>query len=135
MDLRAYKRLATPIAIVGMGISGRAVLKLLREQGLEKSLVRFDTTPSLSDFQGPIEMLEVAKPRTLVVSPGVPLTSPWIMNFVKKGGAVTSELTLATHGLVGEKIIAITGSLGEKYSSPSFRGGSGCLFQKLFRGR
>lgn len=53
------------------------------------------------------------RPKTLIVSPGVPLSLPWIQNFIKDGGILSSELELGFSFLTSEKVIAITGSVGK----------------------
>lgn len=49
----------------------------------------------------------------LVVSPGVPLKSEAILNLVKKGWQITSEINLACSVLEDEILIGITGSVGK----------------------
>ena len=82
-----------PVAVVGAGSSGRAAIRLLKQWTPDK-------IPVFDDKAG-------------VVSPGYPLSKPWIRDFVERGGVVTSELALAVESLTIEKVIAVTGSLGK----------------------
>lgn len=101
-----------PIAIVGMGITGKAVLKLLLAAGLTRDqILTFDEKQG-ADFQDPAVLLSQL-PGTLCVSPGYPLKSPWIQAALKKGLVLTSELEIAFSFLTTEQVIAITGSVGK----------------------
>ncbi len=53
------------------------------------------------------------KPDILVVSPGVPLSLNWIQAFVRAGGKIESEISLAAKYFDSEKIIGVTGSMGK----------------------
>lgn len=125
-----------PIAIVGLGLSGRAALRLLHANGVaKKDIVTFDDKAP-ADFKDPEKMLAERDPQTLIVSPGYPLSSPWIQDFQEHGGQVTSELALALHYLTDERIIGVTGSVGKsttvslleaalkRFSPDSFVGGN-----------
>lgn len=106
-------RLPTPIAIIGMGITGSSAHKLLLQAGYQtQDLLTFDQKAKDADFQNP-DLLMSREPKTLVVSPGVPMSLPWIQAALAKGMHLTSELEIATHFLTDEKIIAITGSVGK----------------------
>ncbi|MCO5143293.1 MAG: UDP-N-acetylmuramoyl-L-alanine--D-glutamate ligase [Oligoflexia bacterium] len=106
--------LKKPIAIVGMGVSGEACKRLLEQNGLSSiDLVTFDEKEGKADFHDPETMLEQKNPKTLVVSPGYPLSKEWIQDFRDQGVEVTSELALAILFLEKEKIIGITGSVGK----------------------
>ena len=131
----SFQRL--PLAIVGMGVSGEAIYRLLRLKGVERgSIVTFDAKPGVADYSDPEQMLAAHKLGTLVVSPGVPLSTPWIQEFISEGGQVTSELALALLFLEREKVIGVTGSVGKstvasllgaglaKFSPDSFVGGN-----------
>lgn len=103
-----------PIAVVGLGLSGEAALRLLRRNGVRaEDLVTFDDKPGAADYHDPVKMLEERQPATLVVSPGYPLAKPWIAEFRELGGQVTSELALALHYLTNERLIGVTGSVGK----------------------
>lgn len=104
--------LTLPIAIIGMGITGMAVLKLLLAAGLSRDqILTFDQKEG-ADFQDPALLLSKS-PGTLCVSPGIPLKSPWIQDALKKGLRLTSELEIAFSFLTIEQVIAITGSVGK----------------------
>jgi UDP-N-acetylmuramoylalanine--D-glutamate ligase len=108
----------TPVAIVGMGKSGESAARLLLFGGLKKAdLLLFDQKAPLSaagiQFRDPEVLMREGRPRTLVVSPGVPLSSPWIVEAKKAGVQITSEINLACQYLEEERIIGVTGSLGK----------------------
>ena len=107
------KNLPTPIAIIGLGKSGRSALTLLKAIGIKDGdLLTFDHKDASAMFTNPAEL--VAKsPRTLIVSPGVSLALDWIQHLVQQGAIVTSEISLATVFLTTEKIIGVTGSVGK----------------------
>ena len=101
-----------------MGRSGLATLELLKESGAPThQICTFDIgspgSGSYAHFHSPEEMLTQFKPKTLVVSPGVPLAQAWIQEAHKKGVVISSELSLAAHFLQGEKIISVTGSIAK----------------------
>lgn len=103
-----------PIAVVGLGLSGDAAIRLLKRNGVKQSdLITFEDTPGRADFSDPEKMIAARKPATLVVSPGYPLSKPWIQDFSEHGGQVTSELALALHYLTTERVIGVTGSVGK----------------------
>ena len=129
--------LRKPVAVVGMGLSGSSIERLLTHCGFSKQeLFSFDDKPGSADFGDPEKLLREAKPQTLVVSPGVPLSTPWIQDFKDQGGAVTSELTIAYQFLNKEHLICVTGSVGKsttvslleaalkEFSPESFVGGN-----------
>lgn len=108
------KNLGTPIAIVGMGKSGEAAKQLLLLNGVKSdSILTFDASLSSADFNDPQILMDKGQPKTLVVSPGVPLSSPWIQMAKASGVRITSELSLACSCLRGEKLIGVTGSVGK----------------------
>lgn len=109
-----FTYLPKPIAIVGLGISGESASALLQYCGvLRTEIILFDAKSTASDYQDPAKMIAEKAPKTLVVSPGVPLSSEWIQKEKSKGTLITSELNLAYDLLENEKIIAITGSIGK----------------------
>lgn len=111
--LKAKINLELPVAIIGLGVSGESASKLLQTLGLPKSDVATYDKKIPADFSDEILLIQNFKPKTLLVSPGVPLQQDWIQNFLANGGKLTSELTLATALLTDEKIIAVTGSVGK----------------------
>lgn len=123
------KNLQTPIVIVGLGKSGHAALNLLRHFSFSnKDLKTFDARDESADFNTP-EILLTFEPKTLVVSPGVPLSLPWIKELRKKGCHITSELSLAASTLDSEKVIGVTGSVG-KSTTVSILGAGALSFDK-----
>jgi UDP-N-acetylmuramoylalanine--D-glutamate ligase len=108
------KNLKKPIAIVGMGKSGEAAKQLLILNGIDpKSVLTFDAKLATADFKDPQVLMDQGAPQTLVVSPGVPLSSDWIVRAKNSGVKITSEISLACSCLDGEKIIGVTGSVGK----------------------
>ncbi len=108
-------QLPNPIAIVGMAITGEAVFNLLVNIGYDKkNIFRYDDKKQdQSDFKNYQDLITIGKPKTLCVSPGVPLTTPWIQKALSEGCVLTSELEIAQSLLTTEKIVAITGSIGK----------------------
>lgn len=108
----------TPVAIVGMGKSGESAARLLEFSGIKKTdILTFDQKAPASAsnirFRDPDLLMSEGKPKTLVVSPGVPLSSPWIVAAKNAGVQITSEINLACAYLQNEKILGVTGSLGK----------------------
>jgi UDP-N-acetylmuramoylalanine--D-glutamate ligase len=107
-------QLPTPIVVVGLGTSGLAAYRLLLALGYkETQLTTYDDKDSAAVWNDPKKLIENISPKTLVVSPGVPLNKKWIQDFHHTGGFITSELSLAFDQLEGEKCIGITGSFGK----------------------
>lgn len=112
--MSAYiKSLSKPIVIVGLGKSGEAAKRLLLLSGASsQNLFTFDLKAP-ADFNDGFAMLNSLKPGTLVVSPGVALSTDWIQFAKNQGTTITSEINLAVSVLTTEKVIGITGSLGK----------------------
>ncbi|UXR65690.1 UDP-N-acetylmuramoyl-L-alanine--D-glutamate ligase [Bdellovibrio bacteriovorus] len=124
------KNLKTPIAIVGMGKSGEAARRLLLLAGYApESVLTFDGKLESAHFRDPQALMTQAGPRTLVVSPGVPLASPWIQEAQRNGVTITSEISLACATLGNEKLIGVTGSVG-KSTTVSILGAGLAAFSK-----
>lgn len=103
----------SPFLIVGLGKSGLAAKRLLLLLGVSVGEIKtFDSKADSVDYSK-FEDFGNFRPGTVVVSPGVPLKTPWIQNFIKSGAQLTSELDLALQNLETEKIIGITGSMGK----------------------
>lgn len=108
------KNLKTPIAIVGMGKSGEAARRLLNLSGYSpQDILTFDRKSDSAQYRDPASLMTQGRPRTLVVSPGVPLASAWIQDAARSGVHITSEISLACGTLQSEKIIGVTGSVGK----------------------
>lgn len=137
LDCRFILNLRAPIALVGMGITGRSVLELLLAAQIPRNqILTFDAKDLTADFQSTDALLN-CQPKTLVVSPGVPLASKWIREYLANGEVqLTSELEIATSVLTTEKTIAVTGSIGKstctallgaglaRFSTTAFVGGN-----------
>lgn len=101
-------------AIVGMGRSGEAAKRFLERTGvLSEDIVTFDAKAGAARYSDPEKMFRNHEIGTLVVSPGVPLSLPWIRDALRRGVALTSELSLAAADLTDERIVAVTGSVGK----------------------
>lgn len=106
-------RLPTPILVVGLGISGKSVLRLLKILGAQdQDVFSYDDKDPAAMIRTPAEALRLGA-KTLIVSPGVPLQTPWIQQLCRQGVVCSSELELASHFLKAEKIIGVTGSVGK----------------------
>lgn len=119
----------TPVAIVGMGKSGGSAERLLLHRGFKREDVLTFDQKSPAQFTDAETLMREGKPRTLVVSPGVPLNSEWIRNAKLSGVRITSEINLACESLSEEKLIGITGSLG-KSTTVSLLGAGLLAFDK-----
>ncbi|MEY4616250.1 MAG: hypothetical protein RJB66_1210 [Pseudomonadota bacterium] len=132
-----FSDIPRPIAIVGLGITGTAVQNLLMAGGVPSSeIFTFDEKSPRANFKESQRLMTEIAPKTLVVSPGIPLASDWIQTAKKNGIYITSELSLAYRLLSSEKVISITGSVGkstttcllraalEQFSSSFFVGGN-----------
>ncbi|MFN7729906.1 MAG: UDP-N-acetylmuramoyl-L-alanine--D-glutamate ligase [Bdellovibrio sp.] len=105
--------LQLPTAIIGMGLSGRAILNLLLKYGIPRNqIMTFDKSDTSASDNDNVQLL-AKKPKSLIVSPGVPLQTAWIQAFKKAGGQITSELEIAFSFLKSEKVITVTGSVGK----------------------
>lgn len=106
-------RLPTPILVVGLGVSGRSILRLLKILGAnQQDVFSYDDKDPSAQIRSSQEALRLA-PKTLIVSPGVPLETTWIKLLRNSGCLVSSELELAWHYLKSEKVIGVTGSVGK----------------------
>jgi UDP-N-acetylmuramoylalanine--D-glutamate ligase len=107
------KNLSKPIAVIGLGKSGLSALRFLKAIGYEEEdILTFDDKDASAQFKNPEDLVK-RQPKTLVVSPGVPLKTLWIQKLLTEGALLTSELSLATSILTTEKLIGITGSVGK----------------------
>ena len=111
-DLRPH--IQTPVAIVGMGRSGEAAKKLLLLGQIPAGdIATFDSKALGVDYSDAQDLLQNFRPRTMVVSPGVPLSTDWIQQAKNNGVRITSEISLACLCLENEKLIGVTGSVGK----------------------
>lgn len=108
--------LPRPICIVGMAKSGRAALHFLLNMGIPRSdIITYDQSPDkgLADFHDYHDLLRKSSPQTYLISPGVPLYSPWLQEAQQSGALLTSDMNIAAQLMTSEKIIGVTGSLGK----------------------
>lgn len=114
MPTQYFSDLPLPIAIIGLGVTGNSVLQLLlQDQIPASSILTFDEKSLGAQFNNSEELIQAGKPRSLIVSPGIALKTPWILQAKLSGISILSELSLAYRILKQEKIIAITGSVGK----------------------
>ncbi|MFL6194934.1 MAG: UDP-N-acetylmuramoyl-L-alanine--D-glutamate ligase [Thermoanaerobaculia bacterium] len=104
--------------VYGLGLSGRAAIRLLRSQGVLVMAVD-DKAVDRGDLEESVELLPGGKLRQLppgidlvVVSPGVPLDRPLLEDARQCGVPVIAEVELAFPFLNGP-VVAITGSNGK----------------------
>ena len=113
MNISWVQNLKKPIAIVGLGKSGKAALAFLKKIGFNDSdLITFDEKDSSAQIHKFTDLIK-SNPNTLVVSPGVPLKTPALQKMIEDGAFLTSEIALAASVLTTEKLIGITGSVGK----------------------
>ena len=112
------------ILVVGLGRSGLAAARFLRERGARVTVSDTRSATALAnEIPGLLQagimveagghgLLTFRRQDLIVVSPGVPTNTPEIAQARAAGTAVIGELELATRYLDGE-IVAITGSNGK----------------------
>ena len=112
------------VTVVGTGISGIGAVKLLDTAGADVLLYDANAKISPDSVREKLggapaklllgEMTQEAEENTelLVISPGVPIDSPLVEGFRKRGVPVWGEIELAWHFEKG-KVIAITGTNGK----------------------
>jgi UDP-N-acetylmuramoylalanine--D-glutamate ligase len=103
----------TSFVIIGIGKSGTAAKNLLLAGGTPSShILTFDEKNPTADMNQWDQLNELPL-GTLVISPGVPLSSTHIMALKNKGWKITSEINLACAYITDEILIGITGSVGK----------------------
>ena len=112
------------VLVVGLGKSGLAAALFLRRQGAQVTVSDVRSADALAkDIPALIEegiaveagghgLLTFRRQDLIVVSPGVPLDTPELIQVQKFGLPIIGELELAAHYLRG-KVLAITGSNGK----------------------
>ncbi len=133
IQLSYFKSLPQPFAVVGMGITGRSLVALLKALGVEASQIFCFDDKEPTSFGKPEDLL-AKKPGTLFVSPGVPLSSLWIKSAQEQGIKISSELSLAFSLLTTERIIAVTGSVGKSTTTSILGAGAFALSSDCFVG-
>ncbi|MGA7522289.1 MAG: UDP-N-acetylmuramoyl-L-alanine--D-glutamate ligase [Acidobacteriaceae bacterium] len=119
MDIKGKK-----VLVVGLGKSGLAAALFLRRQGAHVTVSDVRSAealakeiPALIDEGIAVEagghgLLTFRRQDLIVVSPGVPVDTPELLQVRKFGLPIIGELELAAHYLRG-KVLAITGSNGK----------------------
>lgn len=121
--------------IVGLGKSGRAALELLEATGVARQdIATFDNKDTQADYGDPTQIPSTFSGSSLVLSPGVPLQTPWIQERLKNGSRLESEISLAWRHLQGEKIIGITGSVGKSTTTALLAAGVAAIDPHFFVG-
>jgi UDP-N-acetylmuramoylalanine--D-glutamate ligase len=123
-----------PIAIIGLGLSGESALRLLQAAGIDRSQIRTFDQKNPADYQDPDKLMSQGKPRSLCVSPGVPLKTPWIQAALAQGLRLTSELEMAFAFVTTEKTIAITGAVGKSTTTSILGAGARIADPNVFVG-
>ena len=119
------KRLSLPLAIVGYGISGKSIHRLLTSLGVSaEHIFIFDDKTTKEDGK---DFCQKNNIQSLVVSPGYPLATNWIKEFRITGGKLFSELEIASWFLEDEKFIGITGSVGKSTVAALLHEGAKCF--------
>lgn len=110
--------------VVGLGVSGKAVCELLLQQGCR--VVGTDVKPRES-FEGGLDLLEARGCRfrlgghpeegfadfdRIVVSPGVPLDTPFLREAARRGVEIVGEMEWAWRQ-VDVPVVAVTGTNGK----------------------
>ncbi|MEM7542000.1 MAG: UDP-N-acetylmuramoyl-L-alanine--D-glutamate ligase [Pseudomonadota bacterium] len=110
-------------AVVGLGETGRSCVAYLK--ALDASLLAFDADQSpsrlaeirenLSDDDiklGPFDIAQLSRARSIVLSPGVPLSLPVVQQLLEAGHEVIGDVELFARA-AGAPIVAVTGTNGK----------------------
>lgn len=110
------------VLVYGLGMSGRAAAKMLIERGVSVVAVDSKQDVDVSDFSDKFELWPGGEPSELpplaggfdgvVVSPGVPMDKPLLVDARRKGVPVIAEVELAAPFISGP-VVGITGSNGK----------------------
>lgn len=104
------------VAVLGLARSGKAVAKMLKSIGCNVFCSDFGKPEGLDDFDIPYEIGnhsdKVFDSDLIVVSPGIPLTSPVILKAKSLGIPLKGELDLSA-SLLDCKYAAVTGTSGK----------------------
>jgi len=112
LDLKVLSGLKKPFVVIGLGKSGLAAAELLKTAGINPNDIKLFDEKKSSDLKSWDDFNQFT-PGTLVVSPGVPLKNPHLVNLVQAGWQLTSEISLACLFLQNEKIVGVTGSVAK----------------------
>lgn len=113
------------VLVVGSGISGIAAVRLLKKAGAEPVLYdanteidreqlreKLEEASDCSIVLGELDAKVAEQIQLLVLSPGVPVDTPFIEQFQKRGILILGEVELGYRFAKG-KIIAVTGTNGK----------------------
>lgn len=115
----------SPYLIINLGVSGKSAIRLLKILGVSSDKIfTFDDKDPQAHFQNAELAFEKSKAKTVVVSPGYPLSMPWIKKALADGITITSELSLAARHLQKEIKVGITGSVGKSTTAALFYAGA-----------
>lgn len=118
-------RFQMPVLVVGHGRSGKSIHQLLQRLGCPRDLLfTYDDQDPDAQLHNSKEVTTLS-PGTIVVSPGVPLSTPWIKALIQKGCVLSSELEIAAQLLTFEKLICVTGSVGKSTVAAAIAHGLG----------
>lgn len=106
-------KLGDTVGIIGMGVSGQAAQKLFSFVVPDLKVCTYDSKPGAAQWSDLEALLGQNNLTSLVVSPGVALTTSALAKARQKGLLITSEMALAHSFLSTEKLVAVTGSVGK----------------------
>ncbi|MES2802525.1 MAG: UDP-N-acetylmuramoyl-L-alanine--D-glutamate ligase [Bdellovibrionota bacterium] len=112
MSQNKLEKFKKPFVVIGLGKSGMAAVRLLKNTSLTAVDVLLFDEKKDGDLKSWDDIAKLT-PGTLVVSPGVPLKGPHIQKLLALGWGITSEISLACQFLTDEKVIGITGSVAK----------------------
>jgi UDP-N-acetylmuramoylalanine--D-glutamate ligase len=113
------------IAVLGLGRTGSAVVRWLKEQGLRVYCSDIADTPGLRSLAASLsgsgvtvelgrhDAGRICQAAAVIVSPGVPPSTPALEAARAAGVEVVSELDLAARVLSSTKLVVITGTNGK----------------------
>ena len=124
-----------PYLIINTGLSGKAALRLLKVLGVSpQEIFTYDSSDTSADFNNAEVAYEKVRPQTIIVSPGYPLSTPWIQRARSANVEITSELSLAAPFFNGELKIGITGSVGKSTTAGLLNAGASVEDPNCFLG-
>ncbi len=116
---------SSEVAVVGLGRTGSAVVKWLKEQGAKVYCSDLSDTAELRSLAGTLsgsgvtvelgrhDAGRISRAAAVIVSPGVPPSIPALQAARAAGVEIVSELDLAARMLPFTKLIVITGTNGK----------------------
>jgi len=112
------------VLVVGLGISGLAAARFLKNRGAVVTVTDMADKESLSDYARKLRVMGIKlelghhsiktfeSAELIVISPGVPHTIKPVIQALKRGISVIGEIELASR-FINEPVIAITGTNGK----------------------